>query len=172
MLTDVGKPEPIRPPRSTAVLGSTSMSTRRAQPALVARLRSVPLFAALSEEALERVVAVATEVEVPQRTVLIERAHPGSGVFVILDGTVSVELPGEVVELGPSELVGEVSILAGDERRTARVRAATPVRCLALSRADFTDLLAAEPGFAVAVASILARRLRDTSSAARKSSSE
>ena len=130
------------------------------EPALGARLRSVPLFASLSDAALERVSARAAEIEVPPGMLLIERAHAASGVFVILDGHVTVELPPEEIRLGPSELVGELGILAdGAARRSARVRAATHVRCVALNRSDFTELLETEPSFASAVASILARRL-------------
>ena len=126
-----------------------------------ARLRSIPLFADLSEPGLQRVASAVAEIDVPQGALLAERAQPGSGVFVLLEGTVEVGLPGEAVELGPPEIVGELSMLVDDARRSARVRAVTPVRCLALRRSDFTALLETEPTFAAAVASVLARRLRN-----------
>ena len=62
----------------------------------------------------------ATEVDFPARAVLIERDHPDSGLFVILDGTVAVELPQQTVELGAGEVVGELSLLV-DVPRAARV---------------------------------------------------
>jgi len=45
--------------------------------------------------------------------------------------------------------------------RTARVRATTPVKCLAISRIDFAKLLEAEPQIAVAMLPVLAQRLAD-----------
>ncbi len=129
------------------------------QAANVAHLRNVPLFAVLDETALERVAAIAEEVDVPSGQVLTERNQPGSGLFLIVDGTVRVELPGRTVELGAGEVVGELSLLTDDAARTARAMAATPVRCLAIPRADFAALLADEPRIAVGLLAVVARRL-------------
>lgn len=127
----------------------------------IAQLRAIPIFAELDQPALERVAARATEVEFPAATVLIERGQPASGMFVILDGKAAVHVGGSAVELGPGEFVGELSLLAEDLRRTARVSAATPVRALAIARADFVDLMEFEPRIAVAMLPALARRLAD-----------
>jgi CRP-like cAMP-binding protein len=81
--------------------------------------------------------------------------------FVVEDGEVVVELPsGGEVTLGPGEFFGEMSLLT-DDPHSARVRAKTAVRCLALSRRDFAALLDDEPRVAVAMLPVLARRLRD-----------
>jgi len=128
---------------------------------LVERLRRVPLFAELDDEALERVAEVATEFEVPAGRVLVEHGQPGSGMFCITEGTVTVELPGEAVELGPGEFVGELALLADGITRVARVRATSEVRGMALGRAAFAQLLAREPRVAVAMLPVLARRLAD-----------
>ena len=124
-----------------------------------ARLREIPLFRDLDEAALERIGALAAEVEFPPGSVLVEHGQPGSGMFVLLDGRVTVQLPQRAVELGPGEFVGELSLLADEVRRHARVCAATPVRCLAIARNDFAVLLESEPKLAVSMLSSLARRL-------------
>lgn len=129
------------------------------QAANVAQLRNVPLFAVLDETALERVAAIAKGVDVPSGQVLTERNQPGSGLFLIVDGTVRVELPGRAVELGAGEVVGELSLLTDDAARTARAMTTTPVRCLAIPRADFAALLADEPRIAVGLLAVVARRL-------------
>ena len=129
-------------------------------------LGAIPLFAELERPQLERVLEVATEVDFPARSVLIERDHPGSGLFVILDGTVAVEVPYGTVELGPNEVVGELSLLV-DVPRSARVYARTPVRCLAIARAEFTRLLEAEPRIALPLLGAVARRLAETLRAGR-----
>jgi CRP-like cAMP-binding protein len=124
----------------------------------------VPLFAELNHDELERVAAVASEFEVPAGHVLIEHGQPGSGMFCITDGTVSVELPGGPVELGPGEFVGELTLLADGMTRVARVRATTTVRGLALGRLAFDELLEREPHVAVRMLPVLARRLAEAES--------
>lgn len=124
-----------------------------------AQLRTVPLFAGLSDERLHRVAEAATPFEVEHGYVLAERGQPGSGMFVILDGNVEVDVPDhEPIVIGPGEFFGELSLLT-DAPRVARVHAATPVRGLAIGRSVFTDLLDDEPGIAVAMLPVLARRL-------------
>jgi CRP-like cAMP-binding protein len=127
----------------------------------VEHLRALPLFAGLSDEAIAKVADVATEFDAPAGRVLAEVGQLGSGMFIVDDGEVSVELPsgGEAV-LGHGEFFGEMSLLT-DEPHSARVRARTDVRCIALSRRDFSALLDEEPRVAVAMLPVLARRLRD-----------
>jgi CRP-like cAMP-binding protein len=123
------------------------------------QLRTVPLFAGLSDERLHRVAEAATPFEVEHGYVLAERGQPGSGMFVILNGNVEVDVPNhEPLIMGPGEFFGELSLLT-DAPRVARVHAATPVRGLAIGRSVFTDLLHDEPGIAVAMLPVLARRL-------------
>ena len=128
-------------------------------------LAAIPLFAELDRAGLERVAALATEVEFPRGSVLIERNQPGSGLFLILDGTATVELRRRRVELGPGEFVGELSLLTPDGRRHARVVAGSDLRCLAISRTDFTRLLESEPRIATAMLATVARRLADSTDA-------
>jgi CRP/FNR family transcriptional regulator, cyclic AMP receptor protein len=125
----------------------------------VSHLRSVQLFAGLGDAGLERLASVATEVDFPEGAVLIECDEPGSGLFVILEGTVKVELPLRDVEYGAGEPVGELSLLTDRVSRSARVLAATDVRCLAINRSDFFELIESEPKLAVALLGVLARRL-------------
>jgi voltage-gated potassium channel len=128
----------------------------------VEKLRGIPLFADLSERALARIAELATEFEEPAGWVLVEVGQPGSGMFVLEEGTVAVELPdGRTKELGPGDFFGELAILT-DHPRNARVRARTPVRCLAISRTDFRKLLEEEPEIGVAMLPRLAKRLEES----------
>jgi voltage-gated potassium channel len=125
----------------------------------VEKLKRIPLFAELSDRALARVAELATEFEEPAGWVLVEVGQPGSGMFVLEEGTVVVEPPdGRSWELGPGDFFGELAILT-DHPRNARVRATTPVRCLAISRTDFAKLLQEEPEIAVAMLPKLAERV-------------
>jgi CPA1 family monovalent cation:H+ antiporter len=123
------------------------------------RLRAMPVFAGLGDAALERVAGAVTVLEVPAGQVLVEPRQAGVGMFVVEDGTVSVELRGRTLELGAGEVFGELALLVPEATRAARVRAATTVRCLALSRQDFLDLVETEPTVALAMLQVLARRL-------------
>jgi CRP-like cAMP-binding protein len=126
------------------------------------QLREIPLFAELSDESLQALVQIATEVEVPAGQVLIRPYDPGLGMFVVEEGKVVVELHhGRKVELGPGEFFGELALLIPEGVRAARVRAETDVRCLAIGREDFARLLDEEPRIAVAMLPVLARRLSD-----------
>jgi CRP-like cAMP-binding protein len=127
--------------------------------ASVAHLRSVPLFAGVSDEGLELLLTAASSHEVPAGHVLIQPDQAGTGLFVVEEGTVIVERPQGAVELGPGEFIGELALLWEGAVHSLRVRAVTPVRVLALARDDFTRLVESEPQVALAMLRVLGRRL-------------
>lgn len=123
-------------------------------------LRALPLFSGLSDAGLERLAARAGELECEAGQVLALPGDPGSGMYVVLEGTVSVEMRGGWhTELGPGNFFGEVALLVPEATRVARVRAATPVRCLSIPREEFLALVESEPSLALAMLRELARRL-------------
>ena len=126
---------------------------------LVPDLREIPLFAGLSEEGLARVRAEATEVTAASGQTLALAGDAGSGMFVLLDGSVSVELQGGDLEIAAPDFVGELALLLPDGGRVGRVRAKTDIRCLSLCRADFDALIESEPSFARVLLRGLAARL-------------
>ena len=122
-------------------------------------LRKSPLFARFDDKTLERIAARFTEVEVPPNQVLIEARTAGAGLYVICEGTVLVEAQATQRELGEGEVVGEISLLEDDGTRRARVTAKTPVRCLALSRGDFDELVKEVPELERTVRELAQKRL-------------
>ena len=123
-------------------------------------LRDIPLFEGLSDAGLERVAAHAAEIECEPGQILALEGDPGSGMFVILDGTVSVEMRGGFhTELERGNFFGEVALLVPEAKRVARVRAATKARCLTIPRDDFLALVESEPSLALKMLRELARRL-------------
>jgi CRP-like cAMP-binding protein len=122
-------------------------------------LRRIPLFAGLTDDQLTELALRTGEFAARAGQVLIEIGQPGSGLLVIEDGELEVELPGGgTVRVGAGEFVGELALLTDDPHH-ARVRAATDVRCLAIGRGDFAALLDEHPRVAVAMLPVLARRL-------------
>lgn len=132
-------------------------------PEQIVSLRAVPLFAELPDEALDHVARCATEFESHEGHVLVQPNHPGTGLFIIEEGSVTVELPGKKLELGPGEFFGELALLDDRATHLARVSAASPVRCLALRRDDFEELLEAQPRLAITMLKTVARRLASMS---------
>jgi CRP/FNR family cyclic AMP-dependent transcriptional regulator len=105
-------------------------------------------------------VGCMTTFEAPAGQVLVEIGQPGSGLFVIQDGKVQVELSGRALMRGPGDFFGEIALLT-DRPRTARVRATTDVRRWALARKDFARLLEDHPTIAVRMLPLLAEKLAD-----------
>ncbi len=121
-------------------------------------LRSVALLASASDAGLERVAATAGEMTAAAGQIVALEGDPGSGMFVILDGTARVEWRGGSVDLGPGTFFGELTVLAPGGTRIARVRAGTEMRCLAIPRDDAIALIESEPTVALAMLKEIARR--------------
>jgi CRP-like cAMP-binding protein len=131
----------------------------------VGMLAEIPLFADLSRRHLGRVASVASTKRYAAGTPLARVGNPADAFFVILDGQVRVDLPGRKVELAVGDFFGEMALIDG-EPRSATVTAVGEVYALAIPRAKFLKLLAAEPKIALAIMATLTRRLRDVQAAA------
>ena len=121
------------------------------------QLRAIPMLAGLPDDALMLLAERATDFEAPAGHVLVQPNEPGSGVLILASGRATVELGQKSIEAG--ECIGELALLLDDVVHVARVRAATDVRGIAISRRDFADLLAADADIAGALLRVLARRL-------------
>jgi CRP-like cAMP-binding protein len=129
--------------------------------ARVEALRRVPLFSELGEDELERIAEAASDVEFPAEQVLVQPGTKGTGMFFIAEGSAVVETRREHVELGPGQFFGELALMSPDATRTARVRAKTPLRCLALDRASFRSLVAKHPEVAASLLEVALGRLAE-----------
>jgi CRP-like cAMP-binding protein len=114
----------------------------------------------------ERLLGAAARVRVPPGAALLREGETDSHVLVLLTGRVKVvrhgqdgrELLLEVRE--PGDLIGEMAALDGGPRSSSVV-AIEEVEALTIPRGDFLDLLRRQPGTALALAQLLAQRLRD-----------
>ena len=123
------------------------------------QLRAIPMFAGIPEDALTRLAERASDFEAPAGHVLVQPNEPGSGVLILVSGRATVELGNRSIDTGAGECIGELALILDDVVHTARVRAVTEVHGLAISRADFTELLATDASIAGALLRVLARRL-------------
>ena len=123
-------------------------------------LTDVPLFEGCSERQLRRIGGIARVFEAPTGTVITRVGEPGNEFYLILDGTVSVDLSvGKPVVLRPGEFFGEMSLLDGGPR-SATVVADTPIRLLVISRRHFSGLLKDVPGLTPTLLVTLSKRVR------------
>lgn len=102
----------------------------------------------MDERDLRRLETVGSSVEFPAGCVLIERGQPGTGLFVLLEGSLVVEAPEGTRQLAPGAVLGERALLSADGTRTARVRALTDCVVLAVERGDVDRLCADDAAFA------------------------
>jgi CRP-like cAMP-binding protein len=121
-------------------------------------LRAVPIFAEASDPALERLAAASGELTCNAGQIVALEGDRGSGMFVILEGTASVEWRGGSVNLDAGTFFGELTLLAPGGRRNARVRAATEMRCLAIPRDAALEVIESEPSVTLAMLREVARR--------------
>lgn len=122
-------------------------------------LRSVPLFAELSEHDRERIAMWADEIDVPEGKELATEGDFAYEFFVILDGTASVSHGGEVVaELGPDDYFGEIGLLES-ERRTATVTASSPLRAIVIFGPQFRHLEREMPELAQQIRTAIRERI-------------
>jgi CRP/FNR family cyclic AMP-dependent transcriptional regulator len=130
-------------------------------------LSAARLFDGVDAEGMDRIAAVAVQVDFAADHVIARQGEIGTGFFVIVSGAARVVRDGETVAvIGPGDFFGELSVLDG-RPRIAQVIANGPTSCLALASWDFEALLLEEPRVTLAILRGLASRLRDLSEAHR-----
>jgi CRP/FNR family cyclic AMP-dependent transcriptional regulator len=128
-------------------------------------LRSVPLFADLEAEELERFSRVAVPRSFPAGTRVFHEGDRSDACYIVREGSFRVtreHSDGRAITLatlGPGEVFGELAMLDGD-LRSASAEALTDGELLALPAVDVRSLLARHPEISVKLVAALVRRLR------------
>jgi signal transduction histidine kinase len=138
----------------------------------VEQLRATPLFAELSEDALELLCGRAEPMTLRAGEILIEEGTVGDSLFVVLRGELDVtkrsgdgDLP--LARVGPGAIQGEMAAI--EERpRTASVRAVGDADVLRVPRQALLDVLGSGPEAALAILRTVLGRLRSTESLLRQ----
>jgi CRP-like cAMP-binding protein len=124
-------------------------------------LAKVPLFEGLSKKELRLISQLATELDEPAGTVLIEEGKLGHEFIVLVEGEIEVTRDGRTLgHHGPGTYVGEIALLE-HRPRTATVVATTPVKLEVIGQREFAGLLEEVPGLSEQVSATAARRLAD-----------
>ncbi|MGN6663786.1 MAG: Crp/Fnr family transcriptional regulator [Solirubrobacterales bacterium] len=128
-------------------------------------LKSVPLFADLEEEELERFSHVAVPRSFPAGTRVFHEGDDSDACYIVKEGSFRVtreHSDGRAITLatlGPGEIFGELAMLDGD-KRSASAEALTDGDLLALPANDVRALLARHPEISLKLVAGLVRRLR------------
>ena len=105
-----------------------------------ADLKTLPLFASLSDDELARLSRWADDVDVPAGKHLVEEGAWAWEFFVILDGEAEVFRGSEhLADLGPGDFFGEMGVRE-HQQRSATVVARTPVRIGVMLERDFHEM--------------------------------
>ncbi len=104
------------------------------------RLKSIPLFADLSDHERGQVARWADEGQVPEGKHLADQGEFAYEFFVIEEGSAVVTRNGErLKDLGAGDFFGEIALLETD-RRTATVTASSPMRLIVMHARDFREM--------------------------------
>ena len=122
-------------------------------------LKGVPLFAGCSKSELQRIAALADELDLADGATLIREGEKGREFIVVAEGSVRVTRGGKTLrELGSGDFIGEIALVA-DVPRTATVTATSPVRLLVVTDRAFRSVLEQMPSIATKVLQSLGERL-------------
>lgn len=128
-------------------------------------LKSIPLFADLKDEILEKIFSLMQKKEYKRNNIILMEEDVGDTLFILNKGSVKItRLSDEGREvilsiLGEGDFFGEMSIFDG-ESRSANVVALEDSEVFILKRGDFLDLLEKHPKIAIALLEEMALRLR------------
>lgn len=111
-------------------------------------VRDIELFRELSMAEVVKVYGILTTIQVAAGKPIIREGDASAHLFVIVEGSVSVEREGtKVASLGPGTHFGEMALL-NQKPRSATVIAERDCTLLQLVREDFHELMAHEPAIA------------------------
>jgi CRP-like cAMP-binding protein len=103
-----------------------------------APLRSIPLFASLSEKERGQLAAWMDVVDLPAGKNLTEEGAFAYEFMVIGRGTAAVsEGDRHVSDLDPGDYLGEIGLLGGERRRTASVITTSPMQAFVMAGSQF-----------------------------------
>lgn len=126
----------------------------------VISLEAVELFKTLTPDQLARIASIATEVNFARDKTVIEPDQPMDGLYVVLDGGVSLSRNGAELHVARQNEVLGAWALFDNEPMPVAARTVEPTRLLRISREDFYDLLSDNVEVTAAVFSTIVKRFR------------
>ena len=133
---------------------------RKSKDAKIRLLGDVTLFSRCTKGELNRIAALADEIEAPEGKVLTREGESGWEFFVVAAGTATARRGNrKVATIGPGSFFGEMALI-DQGPRSATVTADTDMHLLVLSSRSFSELLDEVPTVGRRVLAGMAERLR------------
>ena len=129
-----------------------------------AHLVSTELFKNLEDAVLDEMATQVEIIRVPGGEPLFQQGDPGDSLYIVINGRLRVTVNREreyeevVAEVGRDEMIGEMSLLTG-ENRSASVRAIRDTTLLRLSNEGCHHIAEKHPFIVLHIARTVARRL-------------
>ncbi len=136
-----------------------------ADPAMIERLRRLPLFARLSDDDLGDLAGRIRMRPYNRAEVIFRKDDPGTHLYLVLEGAVKISLPGEfgqealVAIMRPGEFFGDLALFDRSPR-SAGATALEDTRAALLAGDDFLAFLERHPAAVRVVLETLARTIR------------
>jgi CRP-like cAMP-binding protein len=133
----------------------------------VSLLAESQLFGELSLADRQRIVELCTRKRVAAKQVVFYQGEPGREMYIVVSGRLKVSVTSEDGKelsffiFNENDIFGELALLDG-ERRSATVSAIGPCELLALHQNNFKKLLSDHPIIGLKMMSVLAGRVRAT----------
>ena len=125
-------------------------------------LRSVPLFASIAGDDLQRLAELVESVEHAAGERIFAEGDPGDALYVIIEGDVALRQSGvELARVGPREFFGELALL-DSQPRNADADCVETTRLIRLRGADLDELLTRRPAASREILRVVVKRLRET----------
>lgn len=131
-------------------------------------LRKIPLFSSLPNGEIKYLASKLISHEYPKGHILFHEGSQERGFYILMEGEVEI-----LKSTGASRqrrlgirkaisLIGEMSLFTQNGRRTATVRARTPLHLYKMNRSDFDVLLQRQPQLTYKLTGLLSNRLENS----------
>ena len=111
----------------------------------VSLLKTIPLFAEVPDEKLEKIAPFATADEFAEGEVIVKEGGYSNHFYAIEEGTVKVERDGKhLADLGPGDIFGEQGLLEKQER-SATVTATSRLRVIKIEHWELSRMRKSMP---------------------------
>jgi CRP/FNR family cyclic AMP-dependent transcriptional regulator len=125
------------------------------------QLKRIPLFASLSEGALQAIGTFAESKEVPDGTEVVREGAYSNEFMAIEEGTAAVTRGGQkLADLGPGDIFGETGLVEKSQR-TASVTATSRMKLIVIKNWELSRLKKKDPTAYEQIAKIAQERKAD-----------
>jgi len=126
----------------------------------IAALEAMPVFAGVTRHDLENILKLGAIRSFEAGQAIVERGEPGDALYVILRGTVQVDVGGRYHDMKQGDFFGEMGVIAR-KKRMAKVKAAERVDVLRIGAEELENFLLHQPRVTLAMMKSLVERLRE-----------